>query len=106
MNDRTSLPATLDTVHVLTAVAQVFYENFNGESVRRQIEAAAERGGAKARHEALAEGAAEIVEEVLALFELGGALMDDRLGAVHGAVFEWLERDTGGAEDDASEDSP
>lgn len=106
MNDRTSLPATLDTVNVLTAVAQVFYENFNGESVRRQIEAAAERGGAKARHEALAEGAAEIVEEVLSLFDLGAALMDDRLGAVHGAVFEWLERDTGGAEDEESEDSP
>ena len=90
---------------MLTTVAQVFYENFNGESVRRQIEAAAERGGAKARHEALAEGAAEIVEEVLSLFDLGGALMDDRLGAVHGAVFEWLERDTGGAEDEAPEDS-
>ena len=43
MNDRQSLPETLDTVQVLTAVAQVFDENFNGESVRHPIEAAAER---------------------------------------------------------------
>lgn len=100
MNDRQRLPETLDTVTVLTQVAQLYYEHFEGEEVRRDVEAAAERGGAAARHDALAEGAAAIVEEALGLFGLGGALMDDRLGAVHAAVFGWIERDTGGPEDE------
>jgi hypothetical protein len=44
-----------------------------------------------------------MVDEVLGLLELGGALMDDRLGAVHEAIFAWVERDTGRGDDEGSD---
>jgi hypothetical protein len=103
MTDRQPLPATLDTVQTLTTVARFLYDHFLGDDLLKKVQRAGALWGEEARHEALAEGTAAMVDEVLGLLELGGALMDDRLGAVHEAIFAWVERDTGRGDDEGSD---
>lgn len=100
MPELKTLPALLDSVTVLRAVAQLYYENNHREALCARVSAARKARGADGRRDAIAEGAAVVVEEVLGLFDLGGCVMDDRLGAVHATVYGLLESDTGGPEGD------
>jgi hypothetical protein len=100
MTDLKTLPAVLDSVLVLKALGQLYYEQFHREGVCESVRAAKEQRGEEGRRDAIAEGAASVVEEVLGLFDLGACRMDDRLGEVHGIVYELIESDTGGTADD------